>query len=304
MSPFLPVNYALTIVTAENSSDALWHIQEETGQLLALFGARDIEFTPLEPGRVLDVRFTDGAYGYIRERLALYRESRRYDYILQPADNRRKMLLLCDMDSTVIGQECIDELAAELGLREQVSAITERAMQGEIPFEEALRARVALLKGLPVGVIDKLLAERITLNPGARELVQAMRGWGAHTVLVSGGFTLFTAAIAGRCGFDEHHANRLEIENGHLTGTVEEPIQGQEAKLQQLHAQLLARQLPPEASLAVGDGANDIPMLSGAGLGVGYRAKPLLLEVADADIRYTDLSTLIWAQNPAISTQD
>ncbi len=288
--------YCLTIVTAETSDDGLWYIEQETGHLLAMFGAVDMHFSRPQAGRVLDIHFAQGVLEEMKGRLELYRESRRYDYVLQPSAARQKKLLLSDMDSTIIGQECIDELAAECGLRDKVAAITERAMRGELDFASALTERVALLQGLSVEVIERLLQERIQLNPGAELLVRTMRAHGAHCVLVSGGFTAFTQAIAERCGFHEHHANELEWAQGQLTGKVVPPILGQEAKLQQLHQQLLRLGLDAGQSLAIGDGANDIPMLSGAGLGVGYYAKPMVLDVVDADIRYTDLTTLLWAQ--------
>jgi phosphoserine phosphatase len=210
--------------------------------------------------------------------------------------NRRKRLLLADMDSTMIEQECIDELAAHLGLRAEVSAITERAMRGEIAFEPALRERVALLKGLPVGIVDELISRRITLSPGAHALVRTMRANGAHCCLVSGGFTLFTARIAEMLGFHEHRANRLVLREGRLTGKVEEPILGRDAKraaLTELRARL---GLSREQVLAVGDGANDLAMLAEAGLGVAYRAKPAVAAAAHMRIDHADLTALLYAQ--------
>jgi phosphoserine phosphatase len=218
------------------------------------------------------------------------------DVVVQPAADRRKKLFLADMDSTMIGQECIDELAAFAGLKEHVSAITERAMRGEIAFEPALRERVALLKGLPVGVVDQVLAERITLTPGGRTLVQTMRANGVYTALVSGGFTLFTGEIAARIGFHEHRANRLLVEDELFAGLVEEPILGREAKLASLVA--LRRQfgLSSEETMAVGDGANDLAMLDEAGLGVAFHAKPAVAAAAHTRIDHGDLSALLFAQ--------
>ena len=218
------------------------------------------------------------------------------DLAVLPAGERRKRLFLADMDSTLIEQECIDELAAHIGLRAEVSAITERAMRGEIAFEPALRERVALLKGLPAGIADELLATRITLSPGARELVATMRANGTYCCLVSGGFTLFTAKIAELLGFHEHRANRLLVRDGCLTGEVEEPILGRDAKLAAL-VELRARfDLPHEAVLAVGDGANDLAMLGEAGLGVAYRAKPAIAAAAHARIDHGDLTALLYLQ--------
>ena len=218
------------------------------------------------------------------------------DLVLQPIAGRRKALLLADMDSTVIGQECIDELADFAGLKAKVAGITERAMRGELPFEPALRERVALLRGLPVSVVDRVLAERIRLTEGGPALVRTMRAHRAYSALVSGGFTLFTGPIAERIGFDEHRSNVLLVEDGVLAGTVAEPILGREAKLDRLVALRAERGLSPEAVMAVGDGANDLAMLGEAGLGVAFRAKPAVAAVAHARIDHCDLSALLFAQ--------
>jgi phosphoserine phosphatase len=218
------------------------------------------------------------------------------DVVVQPAAGRRKRLFLTDMDSTVIEQECIDELADLVGLKTHVAAITERAMRGEIEFEPALRERVALLKGLPASVIDEVLARRITLMAGAAVLVATMRAHGAHTFLVSGGFTLFTAAIAARLGFHEHRANRLEIADGKLTGAVAEPILGRDAKLATLRELTARLGLSAADTLVAGDGANDIAMIAAAGLGVAYHAKPKVAAAAAARIDHGDLTALLYAQ--------
>jgi phosphoserine phosphatase len=219
-----------------------------------------------------------------------------YDIVLQPATNRRKKLFLADMDSTMIGQECIDELADYVGLKAHVAAITERAMRGEIAFEPALRERVSLLKGLPLATIDEVIDKRITLTPGARTLVATMRANGALTFMVSGGFTLFTSRIAAMIGFDETRANMLIADSGKLSGTVAEPIFGRESKratLIELRARLgLAR----DDTLVAGDGANDIDMIAEAGLGVAYHAKPKVAEAAAARIDHADLSALLYVQ--------
>ena len=218
------------------------------------------------------------------------------DVVVQPLAHRRKRLFLADMDSTMIGQECIDELADYVGLKTEVSEITERAMRGEIAFEPALRERVALLKNLPVGVVDEIIESRITLTPGGRVLVRTMRANGAYTCLVSGGFTLFTGPVAARIGFDEHRSNYLIVENEALAGTVEEPILGREAKLATL-VELRARfGLAPHETMAVGDGANDLAMLGEAGLGVAFRAKPAVAAAAHARIDHADLSALLYMQ--------
>ncbi len=218
------------------------------------------------------------------------------DIIVQPAATRRKALFLADMDSTMIGQECIDELAAYVGLKEKVSGITERAMRGEIAFEPALRERVALLKGVPLSVVGEIIRERITLTPGGRELVMTMRGQGAYTALVSGGFTVFTGPIGTTIGFDEHRSNTLLAQDGVLIGAVADPILGKQAKLDAL-LELRARLgLSPAQTLAVGDGANDLAMLGEAGLGVAFRAKPAVAAAAHARLDHADLTALLYAQ--------
>ncbi len=218
------------------------------------------------------------------------------DAIVQPAEGRRKMLFLADMDSTMIGQECIDELADFVGLKEKVSAITERAMQGELAFEPALRERVGLLAGLDVSVIATIIADRITLTPGGRELVMTMRANGAYTALVSGGFTLFTGPVSKALGFEEHRSNILETTDGKLAGTVREPILGKEAKLASLIEMREARGLARNATMAVGDGANDLAMLGEAGLGLAFRAKPAVAAAAHARVDHGDLTALLYAQ--------
>jgi phosphoserine phosphatase len=218
------------------------------------------------------------------------------DVVVQEAQHRRKRLFLADMDSTIIAQECIDELADYVGLKAEVSAITERAMRGEIAFEPALRERVALLKDLPVGTVDEIIATRITLTPGARALVQTLRANGVTTCLVSGGFTLFTGPVAAMVGFDEHRSNRLGVADGRLTGTVEEPILGREAKRATLEELCGRLGLSATDALAVGDGANDLAMLGDAGMGVAYRAKPAVAEAARARIDHGDLTALLYLQ--------
>ena len=218
------------------------------------------------------------------------------DVVAQPAANRRKRLFLADMDSTMIGQECIDELAAFVGLKEHVAAITERAMRGEIEFEPALRERVALLKGLPAAVVDEVIAKHITLTPGARTLVATMRAHGAYTCLVSGGFTLFTGPIAAAIGFDETRANSLVIADGTLVGAVDEPIFGRDGKRATLIELRTRLGLGPGDTMATGDGANDLAMIAEAGLGVAYHAKPKVAQAAAARIEHNDLTALLYAQ--------
>jgi len=218
------------------------------------------------------------------------------DAVVQRPDNRRKRLFLADMDSTMIGQECIDELADFVGLKDHVAAITERAMRGEIAFEPALRERVALLKGLPASTVDTVIAERITLTPGGRVLVATMRAAGARTCMVSGGFTLFTDRIAAMIGFDENRANRLEVAGGTLAGTVAEPIFGRDAKRTALIALRGQLGLDNADTMAIGDGANDIAMIAEAGLGVAFHAKPKVAELAPARIDHGDLTAMLYIQ--------
>ncbi len=219
------------------------------------------------------------------------------DVIVQPAaPTRRKRLLVADMDSTMIQQECIDELADFAGLKAEIAAITERAMQGELDFESALDARVAALKGLDASAIDRCLAERITLTPGARTLIGTMKAQGARTLLISGGFTAFTGPVAARIGFDRQVANLLHIADGKLDGTVAKPIVDSAVKRDTLIAERATLGLETADTLAVGDGANDIPMLQAAGLGIAYHAKPKASAAADAAVRVGDLTVLLSAQ--------
>jgi phosphoserine phosphatase len=218
------------------------------------------------------------------------------DIVVQSSAHRRKRLFLADMDSTMIGQECIDELADYVGLKAEVSEITERAMRGEIAFEPALRERVALLKNLPVNVVDEIIEKRITLTPGGTALVRTMRANGAYTCLVSGGFTLFTGPIGAKIGFHEDRSNRLILEGEKLAGLVEEPILGREAKLATLIELRTRFGLSSHETMAVGDGANDLAMLGEAGLGVAFRAKPAVAAAAHARLDHADLSALLYVQ--------
>jgi phosphoserine phosphatase len=252
----------------------------------------------LDPGVAADLFFEgeESKLSAVRGRLRAALAGEPIDSIVQPAAGRRKKLLLADMDSTLIGQECIDELAARVGIGERVAAITARAMRGEIEFEPALRERVALLAGVPETVIAEVIENRIALTPGARALVQTMRAGGAYVAIVSGGFTQFTGEIARRLGVDEHRANRLIIENGLLAGLVSEPILGRDAKLATLRDLGARLGLAAQETLAVGDGANDLAMLGEAGLGVAYRAKPAVAAAAHARLDHADLTALLYAQ--------
>ena len=217
------------------------------------------------------------------------------DAVVQPQVVRRRVLL-ADMDSTIVQQECVDELAAHAGVGQEVAAITAAAMNGELDFAQALRARVALLAGLPTSVVETVLTERITLTPGARELVATMRAHGARTALVSGGFVPFTAEVAARVGFDEHRANVLQEQDGVFTGEVEEPILGAEAKVAALREITAGLGLRPRDAIAVGDGANDLGMLGLAGTGVALHAKPVVAEQCDVRVDHGDLTALLYLQ--------
>lgn len=220
----------------------------------------------------------------------------RVDLAVQEAEGRRKRLLIADMDSTMIRQECIDELADEAGVGARVADITARAMNGELDFEAALRERVGLLKGLPEGVIARVLRDRITLMPGGPVLLATMKANGAYAALVSGGFTAFTKAVADQLGFDENRANLLHLASGRLAGTVAEPILGKEAKLQALHEITARLGITPTGALAVGDGANDLPMLLAAGTGVALHAKPTVQAQCEVRVNHGDLTALLYLQ--------
>jgi len=254
--------------------------------------AGNVETRWLAPGEAVDLIFVGPAAA---PELRAAAEELGADLIIQPLETRAKKLLVADMDSTLIGQECIDELAEIAGIGARVAAITERAMRGELEFAAALRERVGLLAGLPIAVIEKLLAERITLNPGARTLAATFRARGGYFAIVSGGFVPFTAAVAAWLGADEHRANRLEIADGRLTGRVLAPIQGADAKLAALRELRARLGLPVSATMAVGDGANDLPMLGEAGLGLAYRAKPKVAAGAHVRVERGDLTALLYA---------
>jgi phosphoserine phosphatase len=263
----------------------------------ALPGAGAVDW--LDAGIAADIPFTLADGGVERQAAAHLRgvlAGRPVDVVVQPVVHRRKRLFLADMDSTMIGQECIDELADHVGVKARVAAITERAMRGEIAFMPALRERVALLKGLSAAVVDEVIAARITLTPGARTLIATMRAHGAYTCMVSGGFTLFTGRIAAMIGFDENRANTLVVEDGAFSGFVVEPIFGSEAKLASLHELRSRLGLAPQETMAAGDGANDLPMIAEAGLGVSYHGKPVVAEAALARIDHGDLTALLYVQ--------
>ncbi|GBH30539.1 phosphoserine phosphatase SerB [Sphingobium xenophagum] len=262
---------------------------------LAQAGCRPGDIIWLDAGKAADILFAADPAG---ARAALADLGQGIDVIVQPAATREKKLIIADMDSTMITVECIDELADYAGIKPQIAEITERAMRGELDFAGALDERVALLKGLEDSAIDRCRAERVTIMPGARALVRTMKARGAKALLVSGGFTRFTDPVAAEIGFDAAVANVLEIADGALLGTVTRPIVDAARKRAELEA-MIADGMDRALTLAVGDGANDIPMIEGAGLGVAYHAKPKTRAAAAAEIVHGDLSVLLYAQGIA-----
>ena len=267
-------------------------------------GARPERFAPLalgeakilSPDRALEwpVGARDGAPLLAKARKIA--EGFKLDINIIATAHRRKKLLIADMDSTIINVECLDELADMAGLKPKIAAITERAMRGELEFEAALRERVGMLKGLPLSALERTYAERVRLNPGAKNLLATMRANGAHTMLVSGGFGFFTRRVAEAAGFHAERGNTLLDDGAALTGEVSTPILGREAKLQALEEAAANLQLDFAETLAVGDGANDLAMIQRAGLGVAYHAKPVVAEAAGAAIDHGDLTALLYLQ--------
>jgi phosphoserine phosphatase len=284
----------LTLVAPPNAGGFSINLRE----VFASVGARGKESRKVEAGEaaVTDVILEANDLVAVRAALAEPMADQKLDWCLQPLHGRRKRLLVADMDSTIINVECLDELADFAGLKAEISAITERAMRGELPFEAALRARVGMLKGLPLSALQQAYEQRVQLNPGARTLVRTMAANGARCVLVSGGFTYFTSRVAMLAGFHADRANTLGEGDGGLTGLVGEPILGREAKLAALEEEAMALELPLSATLAVGDGANDLAMIEAAGLGVAYRAKPIVAAQADAKVDHADLTALLYFQ--------
>lgn len=286
------MDIALTLVVNPDCSTGLEKIEEAS---TAVVGKKPVSRTVLSVGKATDLTFE----GDMQAKAALadiLDEIDGLDWCLQPADHRRKKMILADMDSTMITVECIDELADFIGMKGKVAAITEAAMRGELDFEAALKERVALLEGLKVSDLQRCYDDRIRLMAGARTLVQTMKANGAYAALVSGGFTFFTEKVAEAIGFDMDRANILGIEGDALTGKVIEPVCGAATKLETLEEQARRHGLVREDILAVGDGANDIPMIEAAGLGIAYHAKPKTREAASAAVTYGDLTTLLYFQ--------
>lgn len=286
--------FAVTAVAAPVRTD----LPAELGDILTSAGVRGKQLRILSDGTVwqaCEFVFDGGEKGIV-EAVRAAAKGLEADICVLPAANRRKRLLICDMDSTIIGQECLDELADFAGRKAEVSAITERAMRGELDFEGALTTRVAMLKGLDLSTLETAYCERITLNTGARTLTATMKAHGAHTSLVSGGFTFFTSRVADISGFDDHRANTLMDDGAALTGEVGRPVLGREAKLSALDEAAAARGLVRDDALAMGDGANDLDMICAAGLGIAYHAKAIVARQATAAISHTDLTAALFFQ--------
>jgi phosphoserine phosphatase len=263
--------------------------------LAAERGAAAGEVSWVAPGRAFDIPFLDHAEDVLAAARPLARNMAA-DINVIPAANRRKKLLIADMDSTIIDCEVLDELADMAGLKDKVAPLTEAAIRGEIAFEPALRQRASFLAGLPVSLLERAYRERVRLNPGARELVATMRAHGARTMLVSSGFTYFTRRVAKACGFDSEQANELLHADGMFTGKVAEPILGRDAKFRALQQAIARMGIALADTLVVGDGANDVAMIEAAGLGVGYRPKAVLAKAADAVIMHSDITALLYLQ--------
>jgi phosphoserine phosphatase len=264
-------------------------------QLEAHLGASTSQVDWLEAGIAADIYFNGPSVAAVRERAERWLSSQLVDVVVQPVAQRRKKLLLADMDSTMIEQECLDELAAAVGLKAETAAITERAMRGELDFADALKERVANLRGLNVSALDTT-RKALTFMPGGATLIKTLRARGVHCLLVSGGFTYFTDYVAGTLGFNGHHANELEIAADMLTGTVRAPILDKHAKRRILEETATQLGLALSETMAVGDGANDLPMLQTAGIGFAYHAKPAVNAAAPVCIRHSNLTALLYAQ--------
>ncbi|MCE7999987.1 MAG: phosphoserine phosphatase SerB [Rhodobiaceae bacterium] len=284
------MSHVLTLIGNTSTELTQDHVDAVAG---AIAGAGAPDW--LNPGHACDLHLDTGAPAALETaRSAL--NGATLDIVCQPTAHRRKKLLVADMDSTIIEQECIDELADALGIRDAISDITERAMRGELEFEPALRERVGLLKGLAETELQRVYETQITETPGGRVLCATMRKHGGTCALVSGGFTFFTERVAKSVGFTSNQANTLLVENGALTGEVSDPILGREAKVSALKNLTAELKIDPRDTMAVGDGANDLGMIGEAGLGVAFRAKPVVAAAAPAQINHGDLSALLYIQ--------
>jgi phosphoserine phosphatase len=293
------IENVVTLIAAQAQEPALAAAVDAAREALIKLGAKLAANDWLSPGRACDIGFDDvspdQADAGIRAAIADAYPGAAIDVMAQASAGRRRQLLVADMESTIIANEMLDELAELRGIQQQIAAITARAMNGEIEFEGALRERVGLLKDMPESALADV-AKRIRITPGARALVATMRKHGAYTAIVSGGFRIFTERVRQELGFDISVANELIVSNGKLAGTVKEPILGREAKLATLTLLAVERHLPLTATLAVGDGANDLQMIEAAGMGVAYHAKPIVASAARLRVDHGDLTALLYAQ--------
>lgn len=288
------MEFVVTLVASPAATPFSLEI-ESARALLAAAGA-DVGATDwLSPGRACDLPYAGGDLSSLSTNLDAALSPRAIDFAVQPASGRRKSLLVADMESTVIRQELLVEMGRRAGLGERIAGITERAMRGEIGFAEALRERVALLAGLPVGELEGLRAE-IEMMPGARGLVATMRRHGARAILVTGGFAEFAEPVGSLCGFDEVHCNRLEIRDGKLTGGLSGPLIDAAGKHDRLVRACADGGIAPAEAVAVGDGANDIPMLRAAGMGVAFHGKPAVRAAARYRVDHGDLTAILYYQ--------
>jgi phosphoserine phosphatase len=289
------LDHVLTLIAPEGGAPLAAGVIVELRETLYRLGAEVGQPDWLEPERVCDLDYADLNDDQADAAARRLLGALPVDVVAQPKPERRKRLLVADMESTLIRNEMLDELAEYVGLREQIAEITARAMNGELDFEGAVEARVALLRGLPATMLHEAAA-KMALMPGARALVATMRAHGAATVLVSGGFRFFTRKVAQLLGIDAEFGNELEIEAGRLTGRVVKPILGRQAKFETLIRQAAEAGLPLAATLAVGDGANDLDMIQAAGLGIAFHAKPVVASRAKWRIEHGDLTALLFAQ--------
>ena len=290
------MEYVLTLIGPPKSNAVSDKFVARAGVTLDKAGARVEDTTWLAPGIAADIGFHDVNWTRGFDGLVAELSEEPIDIAVQRPPHRKKRLLVADMDSTIIGQECLDELADLAGVGAQVADLTARAMAGEIDFAEALRERVDMLAGVSVELLQRTFDERVTLNPGARTLVKTMAANGAITALISGGFQFFTSRVADTAGFGSFGGNMFEIEDSVLTGQITGDIVGAEAKQTTLESLMAEHDIPTELTLAVGDGANDIPMLKAAGLGVAVRPKPVARDAADVSIDHSDLTALLFLQ--------
>lgn len=285
----------LTLITDPRNALLTPRVTNAVRDALALARGKVGPADWLDPGIACDIPFDNVAPAEAVKAAAGALRGMPVDILVLNPENRRKQVLVADMESTIIRNEMLDELAFEAEIGDQVAEITRRAMNGEIDFQAAIRERVGLLKGQPASLLDKV-AEKIVLMPGAASLLRSLKEAGVYCALVSGGFDIYTARIAEQLGFDEHQANHLDIADGAIAGTVREPVLGREAKLEALRRVATQKGIAPADCIAVGDGANDLAMLGEAGLGVAFHAKPKVQEAARFNIRHGDLTALLYAQ--------